>query len=68
LLAEYAWLVLLVLALGVAIYIGQLEWLALLPISLFGLLCFYFARWTGLWHLLAGLAIVLLSLLLGLHA
>lgn len=66
-LAEYTWLGVFSLALGVALYQGQLDWIALLPITLFGLVCFFFARLVGIWRLVVGLAIVLLSLGLGLH-
>lgn len=68
LITEYAWLGVFVLSVGLALYQGQLEWLALLPITLFGVVCFFFTRLTGVGRLAAGLAIVLLSLALGLHA
>ena len=64
---EYAWLAVLLLALGTALYVGQLEWFALPLITVFGLVCFLFARLAGRWRVGAGLTIVMLSLGLGMH-
>lgn len=64
---NYAWLVAFVLALTVAFYTEQLTWQVLLPLILFGLVCFTFIRLRGLWQLLLGVALVGMSLGFGLH-
>jgi membrane protease YdiL (CAAX protease family) len=64
---EYAWLGVFALALGVALYIGQLEWEVLLPLMLFGFACFAYSHLSGIWRLPLGLTLVGLSVGLGLH-
>lgn len=66
-LVKYAWLDVFVLALAMALYHGQLDGIALLPIVLLGGVCFAFARVTGWWRGLLGLILVGMSLGFGLH-
>ena len=66
-LARYGWLLALIIALCLAWYLGRIEAIALLPIILFGSLCYLFVRHEGRLRTLMGMLIILFSLGLGLH-
>ena len=63
----HAWLLAFIMAVGLGLYDGQLDVIALIPFSLFAISVYYFQRLGGMARLPVGMAIVLLSLALGLH-
>jgi membrane protease YdiL (CAAX protease family) len=63
----HSWWVLAGIAILSALYFRQLEVIALLPISLLAVTSLLYARITGAWRWLAGIALIGVSLGLGLH-
>ncbi len=64
---KYAWAVAFVAAVALALYGGQLDVVALIPILLFAVVCYYFNKLTGTLKWMSGVAIVLFCLAFGMH-
>lgn len=65
--AKYAWLGTFLVALLAALHMGQLDWPAILPISLLGVVCYMYPASRGYGRLLLAISLIVLSLGLGLH-